>query len=228
MVQNIHASLEIEIDKLESQGIVNLFEVETQQAINATPVIYAYWAEWNATVSYFIPETDTPQDYSPFPIGRSDIETDDGTKIPSLKLSIGAVSQEIIAYIENNDAFRRHQVKIVAVPISELACASACLTDTFYIDGAAIDHDNEIAVFELTSRGNVANVTVPRRRMRRNYCHKLYNATDCRAPTYPDVAVLADLLDRRCKHTKDDCSSKDNVINFGGFPGIGVSRMARF
>jgi len=228
MVQDIHASLELEIDKLESQGIVNLFEVETQQAINATPVAYAYWAEWNATVSYFVPETTTPQDYSPFPIGRSEIETDDGTKIPSLRLNIGAVSQEIIAYIENNNAFRRHQVKVVAVPMSELTCASACLVDTFYIDGAAIDHDKEIAVFELTSRGNVANVTVPRRRMRRNYCHKRYNATDCRASSIPASLVLPDHADIHCKHTKDDCSSKDNVINFGGFPGIGVSRMVRF
>uniref|UniRef100_A0A6H1ZHH6 Putative tail protein n=1 Tax=viral metagenome TaxID=1070528 RepID=A0A6H1ZHH6_9ZZZZ len=228
MARDVNASLELEINSLESHGLINLFEVETQQEINATPADYAYWAEYNSTISYFVPETTTPQDYSPFPIGRSEIETDDGSKIPSLRLNIGAVSQEITAYIENNDALRRHRVRAVTVAANELACASACLVDTFFIDGATIDHDKEIAVFELTSKGNTANVSVPLRRMRRDYCYKRYNASDCRASSGPASLILPPLSDSQCRRTKDACASKGNVINFGGFPGIGTARIVRF
>lgn len=222
MAKNINASFEERKNELQSEGILNLYEVQ----VNSSPVTYEYLCEYNASIDYFKPNTTTAQTYRPIAISRGPIEQDDGTRVPSLSLGIGAADQVITAYIENNDALRGNKVSCITVPYNELNNASACLVDTYYIDGANIDHDKETAVFELTSKGSVVGVTVPLRRMRRDQCpwryvgNKGYNATQL-ASTECKCAVA----DSRCKHTKDDCASKNNVINFGGFPGIGTQKV---
>jgi len=222
MAKDINASFESRKNELQSGGIINLYEVE----VNSSPVTYEYWCEYNASISYFKPNTVTPQTYMPAPIARGPIEQDDGTKVPSLSLGIGAADQTITAYIENNDALRGNKVSMITVPYDELNNATACLVDTYYVDSAIIDHDKETAVFDLTSKGAVTSITVPLRRMRRDQCswryvgNKGYNATQL-ALTECKCAIA----DSQCKHTKADCASKDNVINFGAFPGIGTQRV---
>ena len=220
------ASFEYRKNELNSGGMANLYEVEVQQAINATPAAYEYWAEYNATVSYFKPGTASAQNYTPALIRRTAIETDNESTVPSMTVNIGAVSQEITAYIENADALRRHRVRVVSVPVDELCCASAGFVDTFYIDGCTLNHAEEIAEFYLTSKGQVSQVTVPLRRYRRSYCYKRYNGSDCRASSVPASQIMAPFADRKCRRTKDDCASKGNLINFGGFPGIGRKRLS--
>jgi len=214
MARNYNASLRFRAVQLENAGMRNLFEVQVQ----ASPALYEYWTDFNATVSYFKPNTDTAQDYMPAPISVGELESDDGTKVPALQINVGAVDQTIVSYIESNDALRRNRVRYVMTSADELANASACMVNTFYIDGAVIDHSEEIASFELTSKGAVSDVTVPLRRMRRDQCqYKYKNASTCQ---YVGA-------ESTCRHTKDACASKGNVINFGGFPGIGT-RKVRF
>jgi len=130
-----------------------------------------------------------------------------------MMISMGAADQQIVAYIETNDALRRNRVRRVFVPADELTNASACLVDTMYIDGAMIDHEKEIATFELTSKGAIGNVTVPCETMRRDQCSADFkNASTCR---YVGAETS-------CRKTKDACASKGNVINFKAFPGIGT------
>ena len=212
MARDYNASLRFRALQLENSGMRGLFEVQVQ----ASPTLYEYWTDFNATVSYFKPNTDTAQDYMPAPIAVGALETDDGTKVPAFQVGMGAVDQTIVSYIENQDALRRNRVRYVMVAADELSNASACFINTFYIDGAAIDHSNETAMFELTSKGAVADVTVPLRRMRRDQCpYKFKNASTCQ---YSGAETT-------CRHTKDACASKGNVINFGGFPGIGTKKV---
>ena len=212
MSRDYNASLRFRALQLENAGMRGLFEVQVQ----ASPALYEYWTDFNATVSYFKPNTNTAQDYYPAPIARGVLETDDGTKVPALQINMGAVDQIIVSYIESNDALRRNRVRSVEVSADELANASACFVNTFYIDGAAIDHGEEIATFELTSKGAASDVTVPLRRMRRDQCpYKYKNASTCQ---YVGA-------ESSCRHTKDACASKSNVINFGGFPGIGTKKV---
>jgi len=221
MARDINASLEIEKNELQSDGILSLYEIQVQQAINATPDLFEYMAEFNASVTYFKPGTASTQVYSAAPIARGELEQDDGTKVPGLNINIGAADQVFISYLENNDALRGNRVRIVTVPANLLLNASACIVDTFYIDGAVVDHNEEIAIFELSSKGQIVEVTVPFRRMRRDQCPWKYNATDCLASNVAGQTKPA-RADRVCKHVKSDCASKDNVINFGGHPGIGT------
>jgi len=213
MSRDVNASLRFRAAELQSAGIFSLFEVQVQ----ATPsVVYEYWTDYNASISYFKPTSDVAQVYDPFPIKAGDFETDDGTKVPAIQIKIGAVDQTIVAYIESNDAMRRNRVRRVTVAADDITNASANIVDTFYIDGATIDHDNEEAVFEMTSKGAVANITVPLRAMRRDQCgSKFKNASTCGYSGNEDT----------CRHTKDDCASKGNVINFRGFPGIGTRKI---
>ena len=213
MSRDVNASLRFRAAQLQNSGMFSLFEVQVQ----ATPaVVYEYWTDYNASISYFKPETDTVQVYDSFPIKAGDLETDDGTKVPAIQIKIGAVDQQIVSYIESNDALRRHRVRRVTVSADEITNASAYAIDTFYIDGATIDHDNEEAVFELTSKGAVANITVPMRAMRRDQCgYKYKNASTCQYSGSEST----------CRHTKDACASKSNVINFGAFPGIGTRKV---
>jgi len=214
MSRDYNASLRFRALQLENAGMRGLFEVQVQ----ASPCLYEYWTDFNASVTYFKPNTDTAQTYFPAPIAIGDLETDDGTKVPAVQINVGAVDQLIVSYIESNDALRRNRVRYIMVSADELTNASACFVNTFYIDGAAIDHGEEMAFFELTSKGAASDVTVPLRRMRRDQCqYKYKNASTCQ---YVGT-------ESTCRHTKDACASKSNVINFGGFPGIGT-RKVRF
>lgn len=212
MPRDLNASLRFRATQLENMGMFSLFEVQ----VSASPVQYEYWTNYNASINYFKPGTDTAQTYDPFPIQAGDFETDSGDKVPALQVGIGAVDQVILAYIEANDALRRNRVRRLIVSADELTNASAYSMDTFYIDGAAIDHEKEQAIFELTSKGAVANVTVPRRAMRRDNCQaKFRSASMCQ---YSGSELT-------CRHTRDACASKDNIINFKAFPGIGTRKV---
>uniref|UniRef100_A0A6M3IXI0 Putative tail protein n=1 Tax=viral metagenome TaxID=1070528 RepID=A0A6M3IXI0_9ZZZZ len=212
MARDLNASLTFRAFELQGSGILQLFEVQVQ----ASPVIYEYWTGYNATIDYFLPLTTTPQSYTPFPIVAGESETDDGSKVPAMQIHVGAVDQQIVAYIESNDALRRNRVRTVFVPYDEITNASACMVDTMYVDGAFIDHEKEIATFELTSKGAVANITVPTEAIRRDQCSAIYkNASTC---GYAGAETS-------CRRTKDACASKSNVINFKGFPGIGTKRV---
>jgi len=220
-MKNFNASFLAAINEVESSGIVNLFEVQ----VTASPVVgYQYYSGYNATINYFIPETTTPQTYSPAPIVMDDIELDDGSKIPSVALIVGGADQVILAYMENEKGMKGYRVRRLEVPIDYLANASAYNLDVFYIDGATTDSEQEVVYFELTTKGAIAGVTVPQRVMRRDHCYKRYNASDCRASSVQGEWLSA-FSDRVCKKIKTDCASKDNVINFGGFPGIGTKRV---
>lgn len=212
MAREVNASLRFRASQLQSKGILSLFEVQVQ----ASPVTYEYWTDYNASIHYYKPETQTVQKYDTFPIKSGDFETDDGQRVPALQVKIGAVDQQIISYIESNDALRGNRIRRLTIAKEDITNASAYAMDTFYVDGGMIDHQNEEAVFELTSKGAVANITVPLRAMRRNNCQwKFKNASTCKYSGSEST----------CRHTKDACASKNNVINFGAFPGIGTQKV---
>lgn len=214
-----NASFLAAIHEVESSGIVNLYEIQ----VASTPS-YQYYAGYNATIDYFIPETQTPQSYYPAPVVIGDVEQDDGSKIPSSVLLVGGADQVILSYMENNDDLRGFRIRRLEVPMDYLSNASAYNMDEFYIDGSATDHSEEQVAFEITTKGAIAGITVPGRSIRRDHCYKKYNASDCRASS-EDGKWLAVHADRKCKKIKVDCASKDNVINFGGFPGVGTPRV---
>jgi|GEM_PF-2082393 len=212
MPRDLNASLRFRAYELQGNAMLQLFEVQVQ----ASPVLYEYWTDYNASISYFKPLTAVAQTYTPFPIKAGDLEVDDGSRVPAMQISMGAVDQQIVSYIETNDALRRNRVRRLLVPYDEITNASACAIDIMYVDGAFIDHENEIATFELTSKGAVYNVTVPGEVIRRDQCgSKFKNASTC-------LYAGAELS---CRKTKDACASKNNVINFKGFPGIGTKQV---
>jgi len=219
-MKNFNASFLAAMNELESAGIVNLFEVQ----VSASPLLYQYYAGYNATVDYFIPETATPQSYFPAPIMLGGVEQDDGSKIPSTVLTVGGADQIVISYLESQNGMKNYRVRRLEVPLDYISNASAYNLDEFYIDGSITDHNKEFVAFELTTKGAILGVTVPGRAMRRDHCYKKYNASDCRASSVEGEWVSA-FSDRKCKKMKVDCASKENVINFGGFPGIGSMRV---
>ena len=212
MPKDLNASLVFRAFELQGSGNLQLFEVQVQ----ASPMLFEYWTDYNASIPYFKPLSASPQTYRPFPIKAGELETDDGSKVPAMQINVGAVNQEIVAYIETNDALRRFRIRRLIVPYDEITNASACEIDIMYIDGATIDHEKEIAIFELTSKGAIHNVTVPGEAIRRDQCSAKYkNASTC----------LYAGTEATCRKTKDACASKNNVINFKAFPGIGTKRV---
>lgn len=212
MSRDLNASMISEKDLLESQGMLTLYRVQ----VSASPILYEHWSGYNQDIDYFDVGTASPITYTAAPITRGEIDEDDGTKIPTLLINIGAVDQVITAYIESADAFRRNRVDVITVPYDQLSNASSNITDIFYCDGAALDGDSETATFTLTTKGAVADVTVPLRAMRRDQCAWKYKGTECK---YAGG-------DSKCKHTKVDCASKDNLLNFGAFPGISTRHVS--
>jgi len=115
MARSLNASLRFRANQLQGNAMLQLFEVQVQ----ADPALYEYWTDYNASVRYFKPSSSERQIYEPFPIKAGELETDDGSKAPAMQIMVGAVSQDIVAYIETQDALRRNRIRRLLVPYDE-------------------------------------------------------------------------------------------------------------
>ena len=87
-MKNFNASFLSARNELESAGIVSLFEVQ----VSASPLLYQYYAGYNASIDYFKPETASTQTYFPAPIILGEVEQDE-SKIPTTVLTVGGADQ---------------------------------------------------------------------------------------------------------------------------------------
>lgn len=165
-----------------------------------------YFAEWDQDVVF---DSIT---YTRFPIKHDFISSNTSGQIDTVQITLGNVSRLIQAYLENYD-LRGCKVKIKIVFANHLADASAMVQDTFYIDSYSAN--DQSVTFLLSSKFDVLDLELPGRKYMRNYCQWKFKGTECKYAG----------SDTTCNHTIDDCRTKSNVLNFGGFPSIPTQRI---
>ena len=128
------------------------------------------------TVSFF-KDTDTAQDYLPFPITHSNISSNTAGQVDSPVVTIANVSREIQAYLELYDGLRGRKVTIRQVFRDHLDEAAARIEDIYWVD--SVTATAETVQFRLVSRLDLVQVTLPGRRFSRNYCPWTYKGRGC-------------------------------------------------
>lgn len=164
-----------------------------------------YLAEWDADMTF------DGQLYTAFPITHEFIGENASGQIDVLRVTVANVSRVFQAYLEAYN-IQGKKVDVTLVFADQLADTSAKITDTFYID--TIVAGQEAVSFDLSTKLDVIDYSVPGRTYSRNYCHWKFKGTEC---AYAGAET-------ECNRTLDRCRTLANSTRFGGFPSIPQKR----
>lgn len=146
--------------------------------------------------------------YNPFPISFDSIKENNQSQIDTVTIKVSNISRTIQGYLETYN-FRGLKVTIKTVWANQLGDSNAFIDDIYYIDSYSADQND--VDFTLTSKFDVMDISLPRRRYLRNYCQWKFKSDEC---GYAGVET-------ECNKTKQDCKdNKENLSRFGGFPSI--------
>ncbi len=161
-----------------------------------------YYAEWDEDVTF------GGITYQKFPITHEYISENAEGQIDTLKVKVANVNRLIGAYLEEYDAFRGKEVRIKLVFYDRLDDPDAYLEDVYYVDEVVVNE--EVVEFTLSSKFDLLQETLPRRRFYRNFCQWKFKSTEC---GYTGTETS-------CNKTLQRCKELGNEARFGGFPSI--------
>jgi lambda family phage minor tail protein L len=187
-----------------------------------TPAYTLRLCEWDSIIHY---PTAGGEDYLPFPLKHEGIGVNALGEIDTVKVTLSAVDRTIISTLIANNGLLGYKVVMKLVFLNQLADPLANVSSTFYIDG--VETTEQEATFNLTSKLDLYEVTIPRRMMERDHCQWTFKCEGCWlwsgtawiAPTVPTFLHS----DVDCDHTRTGttgCIYHANSTRFGGFPGI--------
>jgi lambda family phage minor tail protein L len=163
------------------------------------------FAEYESDVKY---PTDGGTLYTRFPIKHEYTSQNVKGSIDQVTLTVANVNRLIEAYLLSYN-LRGKQVKIKHVWAYQLADEDAYTEEIYYIDNYTTDVEN--AVFVLSSKFDVLDVTLPTRTYLRSYCAWKFGSTQC------GHTIVGD---ETCNKTFARCRVLANQIRFGGFPSV--------
>jgi len=150
--------------------------------------------------------------YSSFPISHETIGENNSGEIQSVTVTLANVSRLLQAYLENYD-LRSKKVLIRRVWADMLLDSDAYSDDIYYIDNYTADQNN--VSFTLTSKFDVLDLELPRRKFSRNYCAWKFKSTEC---GYSGSEITCDKTLRRCRELS-------NSTRYGGTPAVPSKRI---
>jgi len=166
-----------------------------------------YLAEYNTDIVY------GGISYSSFPISHEFVNENTQGEVVAVKVKVSNVSRLIQAYLEAYDGLRRKKVTIRQVFANQLADADAYTDNVYYIDEIVADQTN--VEFNLTSKFDILDITLPYRVYSRNYCGWKFGSTEC---GYSGSETT-------CDKTLTRCRVLENQERFGGFPSVPSKRI---
>jgi lambda family phage minor tail protein L len=166
-----------------------------------------YLAEYHENVSF------AGQTYVRFPITIDKVGSNMNGEVDGLRVTLANVSRLVQGYLENYE-WRGKKLRIQTVFADQLADASACITDEFYIDSITADASN--VSLTLTSKFDLLDLELPRRRYMRNNCAWKFKSEQC---GYAGVET-------ECNKTLARCRVLNNQLRFGAFPSIPARRVS--
>ncbi len=223
MAVTMNASLRVEKNKLEGSFPIRLICIE----YGDTAASKLYWAMQPNNVDYFQPNTATAQTYTAAPVEMGSMKYDNVSAQPSMDLTVSNIDRTMAAYLENNDGLRGRPVNIIRTYSDVLGNASACLVETYYVDGAKSDLSK--ASFSLVPKTTLYGIKCPKRTLLRDQCAWKFKGLECLGYSSTASAgvnaTLASGSRTTCLKTLGSCASiYNNTSRYGGWPGIPKSR----
>ncbi|HNX82484.1 MAG TPA: DUF2163 domain-containing protein [Candidatus Omnitrophota bacterium] len=151
--------------------------------------------------------------YTKFPIKHSELSENSSSEIDSLTVSVANISRLIQGYLELYD-LRGKKVTVKIVWADQLADTDAYLDFSFYIDNYTATE--ETVEFQLTSKFDLLDVSLPVGVYYRNYCRWKFKGTEC---AYAGAETVCDKRKVTCK------TVMSNIARYGGFPSIPSQRV---
>jgi len=187
----------------------------TQKNKAVTKPIFLYEIQYDSVGNQWLRYTNWTTDvvfdgqtYTKYAITHDNIsESLDGSAV-KVKLKIGNVNRTIQYYLENWNGLRDAKVNILQVFFDELSTPSAVDLLTFFIADSAVDARD--ATFVLSSKFDVFDITLPRRKFYRSYCSHKFKDAGC---AYSGVETT-------CNKSMQRCKELGNIHRYGAFPAI--------
>jgi lambda family phage minor tail protein L len=154
--------------------------------------------------------------YYAVPIQSEPVTENMSQEVDSVTVSIANVDRALTYYLELYDGLRGSKVTIRTVFADLLDHADAFTDDIFYVASSSISA--QVAVFNLKSKMDLLNVTIPLRRFYREVCQWKFGGTEC------GYTILGA---ETCNRTLTRCKALSNSARFGGFPGAGKGTLHR-
>lgn len=218
----MNASLKVEKNRLEGSTPVRLLCMEYGDLVASR----VYLAAWNEDIEYFQPGTATAQTYTAAPIKMGSMKYSQVSQQPTLDVTISNIDRTMVAYLEQNDGLRGRAFTVVRTYTNLLSNASACIHETYYVDGAKSTLKS--AIFTLVPKTTLFGIKVPKRTMLRDQCAWTFKGEECTgSPTggTPSIGTLASPSVTTCMKTLASCDVYNNTSRYGGWPGIPKTRV---
>lgn len=181
--------------------------------------IYLYSIEdYNGSVDLNLAEWDTDitydgVTYTKFPIKHDEIGENSQGEINNFRVTVANVNRVMQAYLESYD-LRGKKVTITLVWADQLNDTDANIKFIFYIDNYIATQDT--VEFNLSSKYDIIDLTLPNGIYNRNYCRWKFKSTEC---GYGGDQTTCDKRKSTCKDTMI------NITRFGGFPSVPTNRL---
>jgi len=181
--------------------------------------IYLYSIEdYNGSVDLNLAEWDTDitydgVTYTKFPIKHDEIGENSQGEINNFRVTVANVNRVMQAYLESYD-LRGKKVTITLVWANQLNDTDANIKFIFYIDNYIATQDT--VEFNLSSKYDIIDLTLPNGIYNRNYCRWKFKSTEC---GYGGAQTTCDKRKATCKDTMI------NIARFGGFPSVPTNRL---
>jgi len=204
MPRDISSGFISEKNKLTNRPIY-LYEIDCDNL----PDEYKYLAEYDEDVVF------GGKTYKAFPITHRVVSENATGRIDRLLVSVGNADRAIQYYLEQYDGLRGYKVCVLLVFADNLDDPDGYIEDVFYIDSVVATE--EVIEFTLTSRLDILQVTLPRRRFLARLCQWKFKSAEC---GYTGSET-------ECNKTFARCKELGNEHRFGGFPGVLGNRIYR-
>jgi lambda family phage minor tail protein L len=145
--------------------------------------------------------------YQKFPVTHDVIAENTRGEIDSTKVQLSNISRLIEYYLQNYD-LRGKRISIKMVYFDLLNDPDAHVEFSNYVDSYQSDVKN--VVFNLMSKFDVLDVTVPGRTFIKSHCQWIFKSDEC---GYTGAETS-------CNRTRGRCRELGNQRRFGGFPSI--------
>jgi len=195
------------------KSAVDAFKARKNQQV--TKPVWLYSIQYDSVGNNWLRFTDFPTDitfdgetYTKYVIEHDSVQERLDGSARKLGLSIGNADRQIQYYLENYNGFRDAKVEIRLIFYDEVGNPSVVDLNTFFVEDASVNA-NEARLI-LSSKFDVFDITLPRRKFYRGYCTHVFKGTGC---AYSGV-------ENSCNQTLQRCKELGNVHRFGAFPAI--------
>ena len=152
--------------------------------------------------------------FTPLEFQISTLSDGTGGEVPEITFKLNNINRVMETYLHSYDTYLKtngfsgNEITAVLYVVNTKDTSEALKTE--YLLFISASTDSQWATFKLGANSPF-NWRYPRRRIIKNFCSFKFKDSRCQYSGADSI----------CKKTMSACLEKDNILNYGGFPGIG-------